>query len=118
VPGGSPPSSASRSCRWWWSSARGHASRSLAASWWPAKNRPVTPAQLDAVAYAIEEALRAEGGDITTERIGQRVLARLHELDEVAYLRFASVYKDFERAGDFQREAGLFSDPSSTGSDL
>ena len=83
-----------------------------------AKNRPVTPAQLDAVAYAIEEALRAEGGDITTERIGQRVLARLHELDEVAYLRFASVYKDFERAGDFQREAGLFSDPSSTGSDL
>ena len=83
-----------------------------------AKNRPVSQAQLDGVAFAIEEALRAEGGDVTTERIGQRVLTSLRALDEVAYLRFASVYKGFEGADDFQREAGLFSDPSSTGSDL
>ncbi len=76
-----------------------------------AKNRPVTPAQLDGLAYAIEEALRAEGGVITTERIGQRALTSLRELDEVAYLRFASVYKGFEGADDFQREAGLFSEP-------
>ena len=76
-----------------------------------AKNRPVTGAQLDSVAFAIEESLRAEGGEITTERIGQRVLTSLRELDEVAYLRFASVYKGFEGAGDFQREAGLLSDP-------
>jgi len=85
-----------------------------------AKNRPVSAAQLDGVAYAIEDALRAEGGEITTERIGQRALASLRALDEVAYLRFASVYKGFEAAGDFQREAGLLADPPeapSTGSD-
>ena len=76
-----------------------------------AKNRPVSPAQLDGMAYAIEEALRAEGGEVTTERIGHRVLTSLRELDEVAYLRFASVYKGFEGAGDFQREAGLLADP-------
>jgi transcriptional repressor NrdR len=76
-----------------------------------AKNRPVTPAQLDAVAFAIEEGLRAEGGEITTERIGHQVLTSLRALDEVAYLRFASVYKGFEGADDFQREAGLFAEP-------
>ena len=36
--------------------------------------------------------------------IGERVLEGLRELDEVAYLRFASVYKEFEGAGDFERE--------------
>lgn len=76
-----------------------------------AKNRPVTVDQLDAVAAEIEESLRVEGGELTTERIGQQVLAALRRLDEVAYLRFASVYKGFEAAGDFQREAGLLSRP-------
>jgi len=39
--------------------------------------------------------------------VGVAVLERLQGLDDVAYLRFASVYKGFEEAGDFQREAGL-----------
>ena len=76
-----------------------------------AKNRPVTVDQLDAVAGEIEEAIRLEGAELTTARIGQEVLTRLRALDEVAYLRFASVYKGFEGAGDFQREAGLLTDP-------
>ena len=75
-----------------------------------AKNRPVTVEQLTAVAGDIEEALRLEGPELTTARIGQEVLARLRQLDEVAYLRFASVYTGFEAAGDFQREADLLSD--------
>ena len=80
-----------------------------------AKNRPVSVGELEAVAAEIEEALRLEGGELTTARIGQQVLTRLRELDEVAYLRFASVYKGFEGAGDFQREAGLFTGPAGSG---
>jgi len=69
-----------------------------------AKNRPVTLAELEAVAAEIEEALRLEGGDLTSARIGQQVLTRLRQLDEVAYLRFASVYRSFESLADFERE--------------
>jgi transcriptional repressor NrdR len=77
-----------------------------------AKNRPVSVEQLEAVAAEVEELLRMEGGELTSARIGQCVLTRLRALDEVAYLRFASVYKGFEAAGDFQREVGLLSDPA------
>ena len=80
-----------------------------------AKNRPVTVEQLETVASGIEELLRIEGGELPSERIGQSVLARLRELDEVAYLRFASVYKGFEGAGDFEREVGLLNDPPAPG---
>ncbi len=76
-----------------------------------AKNRPVSAEQLEALAVEIEEAMRMEGGQVPSARIGQEVLARLRRLDEVAYLRFASVYKGFEGSGDFQREAGLLADP-------
>jgi transcriptional repressor NrdR len=72
-----------------------------------AKNRPVTADELESVATEIEEALRLEGGELSSARIGQEVLTRLRALDEVAYLRFASVYKGFEGADDFRREAGL-----------
>ena len=76
-----------------------------------AKNRPVSVDQLDALAVEVEEAVRMEGAQVTSAAIGQEVLTRLRRLDEVAYLRFASVYKGFEAAGDFQREAGLLADP-------
>ncbi|HEX2039477.1 MAG TPA: transcriptional regulator NrdR [Acidimicrobiales bacterium] len=71
------------------------------------KNRPVTADQLEALAAEVEEALRLEGPEITSQQIGVAVLERLRSLDEVAYLRFASVYKGFEDAGDFEREVGL-----------
>ncbi|MEY3020329.1 MAG: hypothetical protein RLZZ272_1313 [Actinomycetota bacterium] len=61
--------------------------------------------ELDAAAIAIERALREQGGrEVSSERVGLAVLARLRELDEVAYVRFASVYKGFEGAEDFERE--------------
>ncbi|HXX91943.1 MAG TPA: transcriptional regulator NrdR [Acidimicrobiales bacterium] len=71
------------------------------------KNRPVTEEQLEELAQQVEDALRGEGAELTSEQIGRAVLERLRDLDEVAYLRFASVYKGFEDVGDFEREVGL-----------
>ena len=72
-----------------------------------AKNRPVAPEQLEVLASEIEESLRVEGSEHTSARVGALVLERLRHVDEVAYVRFASVYKGFERPLDFQREVGL-----------
>jgi transcriptional repressor NrdR len=69
-----------------------------------AKGRPVTPEQLAALAEEIEEEVRLEGTEVSTERIGRVVLDRLRVLDEVTYVRFASVYKGFDEAEDFARE--------------
>jgi transcriptional repressor NrdR len=74
-----------------------------------AKNRPVTAAQVEALAAEVEEELRIEGPELPSARIGAVVLDRLRALDEVAYLRFASVYKGFEGPDDFEREVGLLS---------
>ena len=57
--------------------------------------------------HELEEALRMEGPEVTSQQIGLAVLERLRALDEVAYMRFASVYKGFEDRSDFEREAGL-----------
>lgn len=72
-----------------------------------AKNRPVTAAELDDLARRVEEDLREQGAEVATQQIGLAVLDLLRSLDEVAYVRFASVYKGFEDLGDFQREMGL-----------
>ena len=74
-----------------------------------AKNRPVSQEAVDALGAELEEAIRSRGGEATSEEIGQAVLERLRGLDQVAYLRFASVYKGFTDVGDFEREAGLLS---------
>jgi transcriptional repressor NrdR len=71
------------------------------------KNRPVGREQLESLAAEVEEELRLDGADVTSQQIGLAVLERLRMLDEVSYLRFASVYKGFERVGDFEREMGL-----------
>jgi len=72
-----------------------------------AKNRPVSDEALEALGTEIEESLRLEGPELTTEQIGRAVLDRLRNLDEVAYLRFVSVYKGFEDLTDFEREVVL-----------
>ncbi len=71
------------------------------------KNRPVSEAQLDQVAQEVEDELREVGSEPTSEQVGIAVLERLRMVDEVAYLRFASVYKGFEGVDDFRREVGL-----------
>ncbi len=72
-----------------------------------AKNRPVGAEAVEALAAEIEESLRLEGPELTSATIGLRVLECLRAVDEVAYVRFASVYKGFEAPGDFAREIGL-----------
>jgi transcriptional repressor NrdR len=72
------------------------------------KNRPVSEAEIEAIAEDVEEAARADGRrPLPTAEIGREVLERLRSFDEVAYLRFASVYKDFQELDDFERELGL-----------
>jgi transcriptional repressor NrdR len=72
------------------------------------KGRPIDEQAVDALADSIEEGLRMSGGgEVPSTRIGLAVLDKLRELDEVAYIRFASVYKNFDAAEDFQREAAL-----------
>ena len=73
------------------------------------KGRSVDEAQIEQLATAVEDEIRLVGGEVTTSRIGLAVLDRLRLLDEVAYLRFASVYKNFDAAADFQSELELLS---------
>ena len=67
-------------------------------------DRPVGTGTLDELVDTIETELRAVGTVVSSDEIGRQVLDRLCDLDEVAYLRFASVYKEFEGAQDFERE--------------
>jgi transcriptional repressor NrdR len=72
------------------------------------KNRPVAEADILAIADDVEEAMRADSRrPVPSAEVGREVLERLRLLDEVAYLRFASVYKDFQELDDFERELGL-----------
>ncbi|MDQ6837709.1 MAG: transcriptional regulator NrdR [Actinomycetota bacterium] len=71
-----------------------------------AKNRPVSDAAMESVAGDVDEALRLEGSEVTSYQVGFAVLERLRALDEVAYVRFASVYKGFSGLDDFRREVG------------
>jgi transcriptional repressor NrdR len=77
------------------------------------KNRPVSDAEILAIADDVEEAMRADvRRPIPSAEVGREVLERLRLIDEVAYLRFASVYKDFQELNDFERELGLLAKKS------
>lgn len=67
-------------------------------------DRPVAPSRVNQVVARIEAELVEMGPRLDSDDIGRLVLLQLRELDEPAYLRFASVYKDFEDAEDFERE--------------
>ncbi len=73
------------------------------------KGRSFGEQEIDGLAISVEDELRLVGGEITSAQIGVAVLERLRPVDEVAYLRFASVYKDFDAAADFHREIELLS---------
>ena len=72
------------------------------------KGRPVSEDQLARLGQQVEEALRSEGwAEVPAHEVGMAILKPLRLLDEVAYLRFASVYRAFESAEDFAQEIAL-----------
>lgn len=67
--------------------------------------RPVDEDAIAVLAQRVEEAIRARGAaEIPSQDVGLAILGPLRELDEVAYLRFASVYRSFDSLNDFERE--------------
>ena len=69
------------------------------------QGRPVTEDQLAILAQRVEDAIRSRGaGEVPSHEVGLAILGPLRELDEVAYLRFASVYRGFESLADFENE--------------
>ncbi|MDO5502116.1 MAG: transcriptional regulator NrdR [Actinomycetia bacterium] len=67
------------------------------------QGRPVTEDQLALLAQRVEETIRAVGSaEVDAHEVGMAVLEPLRELDEVAYLRFASVYQAFDSLEDFE----------------
>lgn len=72
------------------------------------QGRPVDDDQLALLAQQVEDALRASGqSEIPAMEVGLAILGPLRELDEVAYLRFASVYRSFDTLDDFEAEIAL-----------
>ena len=72
------------------------------------QGRPVTEDSLKRLAQQVEETVRGHGSSqVDVNAIGLAILEPLRELDEVAYLRFASVYKSFDSAQDFESEIRL-----------
>lgn len=69
--------------------------------------RSVDNLRIDALVTRIEQRLRRKGPEVTSRQVGAEVLTALQKADEVAYLRFASVYKDFQQITDFERELGI-----------
>lgn len=69
------------------------------------EKRPVSGPQIETVAAQIEQDLRSRGEtEVSAEEIGEQVMASLRRLDEVAYVRFASVYKEFKDVSRFAEE--------------
>lgn len=67
------------------------------------QGRPVKENDLKMLGQRVEEYLRSTGqAQVTSDEVGKAILKPLRELDEVAYLRFASVYQNFENLDDFQ----------------
>lgn len=71
------------------------------------RKRPVDEDRVDRIVNGIQRRLEAEGeSEITSRAIGEMVMETLKELDPVAYVRFASVYRNFREAKDFQAFLG------------
>ena len=69
------------------------------------EKRPVAAKQLEGIVDAIEAMLHeAEDREISTRQIGEFVMGRLRDIDPIAYVRFASVYRRFEDVGAFMEE--------------
>ena len=70
------------------------------------RKRDISPDRIDRLISSIQRQLETRGDEVTTSQIGEAVMDGLRALDHVAYIRFASVYKDFSEPGDFAEIAG------------
>ena len=87
---------------------RGKLERSLAIA---CRKRPVPPERIEKLVSSIQRQLETSGeSEMPSSRIGEMVMEGLQALDTVAYIRFASVYKDFREARDFEDFAGAVSE--------
>jgi transcriptional repressor NrdR len=74
------------------------------------RKRPVEPERIDELVSKIVRELESQGeSEITSETIGEMVMEHLRSLDDVAYVRFASVYRNFREAKDFEAVLGELS---------
>jgi transcriptional repressor NrdR len=76
--------------------------------WRACSKRPVTQKQVDALISELEEHWSSNKKEITTTRIGNEVMVALRKLDEIAYIRFASVYRSFKDVAEFKEELNQF----------
>jgi transcriptional repressor NrdR len=82
---------------------RGKLERSIATA---CRKRDVTADRIDRLISSIQRQLETRGDEVSATQIGEAVMDSLKAIDHVAYIRFASVYKDFSEAGDFAEIAG------------
>lgn len=68
------------------------------------QKRPVSTETIERMIATIQDKLRKEGKEVQSQIVGSFVSKELKKVDDVAYIRFASVYKDFSDAADFKRE--------------
>ena len=79
------------------------------------RKRPIEAARIEKLASSIQRQLETLGeSEIDAKRIGEFVMDGLKTLDTVAYIRFASVYKDFTEAKDFEEFAGTVTEAAKT----
>src|SRR5690606_38156823 len=82
------------------------------------QGRPVAEDAITLLAQRVEETIRARGAaEIPSHEVGLAILGPLRDLDEVAYLRFASVYRSFESLDDFEREIAALREERTAGPD-
>ncbi|MCA1748605.1 MAG: transcriptional regulator NrdR [Parasphingopyxis sp.] len=75
------------------------------------RKRSIGPEQIDQLVSGIQRQLEISGEtEVKSKQIGEMVMEGLQQLDSVAYIRFASVYKDFREARDFEKFAGSVTD--------
>ncbi|MCK5424235.1 MAG: transcriptional repressor NrdR [Emcibacter sp.] len=79
------------------------------------RKRPIEENRIELLINGIVRQLESLGeSEVKTEHIGKLIMEGLHTMDKVAYVRYASVYKDFREAGDFEKFVGQIDDPTAS----
>jgi transcriptional repressor NrdR len=76
--------------------------------------RDISPEKIERLVSSVQRQLETRGDEVRAEEIGEKVMAGLKTLDHVAYIRFASIYRDFSEASDFAEIAEEVGEPPET----